>query len=407
MLDSTLLGVTVMDIYININQTDFTMYRDYVREHPVPRPPSGEFGSAMYMPQALTPEVQQRWYRQVDCEVCDGAGGALSDGDHGLGPWAHDPLARVRPIGDSRQMMVGYSNNFQVNNQQERSKPLVVAVFGTHATLSLEPVHMLRNFVFQRRQVKPVFYGLEERWCKLMGMCDRGDPAFAKFFKDAEQDPYDFPWSKMEEEIDAVYLRDENLQQADLLLCTEPLVGCLLLQRAAERFRAAAEKQQGQQPNNDNNDNFPSTAVVDAASARSKRLPMVAYLGVALLNSVPPLDLEKFWDLLDSRKDTVIYVNNRILREQIYYQTGIRAPYVRSHGLYTDAVYSPRKDEVLFWRAPLFSYPMLQCAIYQFYGKMQDVADAGKREVAMSSCLGKLHDVLVLSHRYHLASGKE
>jgi hypothetical protein len=189
---------------------------------------------------------------------------------------------------------------------------------------------------------------------------------------------YDYPWDKMEAEIDAVYLRDRNLQEADLLLCTEPLVGCLLLQRAAERFRRGELGGNGGAGGGGESGQDLSNVSKNDLSLAPKRLPMVAYLGVALLNSVPPMDLDKFWDLLDNRKDTVIYVNNRILREQIYYQTGIRTPYVRSHGLYTNAVYSPRKDDVLFWRAPLFSYPMLQCAIYQFYANMQEVADARK-----------------------------
>ena len=53
-----------------------------------------------------------------------------------------------------------------------------VAVFGTHATLSMEPVHMLSNFVIKERWINPVYYGLEPRWCELLGMCNRGDPAF-------------------------------------------------------------------------------------------------------------------------------------------------------------------------------------------------------------------------------------
>ncbi len=62
-------------------------------------------------------------------------------------------------------------------------------MFGTHATLSMEPVHMLTKFVFKHRPLEPVYYGLEPRWCEILGMCNRGDPAFAKFFKDAEQNP--------------------------------------------------------------------------------------------------------------------------------------------------------------------------------------------------------------------------
>lgn len=72
-----------------------------------------------------------------------------------------------------------------------------------------------------------MFYGLEPRWCKILGMCNRGDPAFAKFFKDAEQDPYgdEFSWNMMELQIMGVYERDDKLRKTDLVLCTEPLIG--------------------------------------------------------------------------------------------------------------------------------------------------------------------------------------
>ena len=42
-------------------------------------------------------------------------------------------------------------------------------------------------------------------------------------------------------------------------------------------------------------------------------------------------------------------------QEQIYYQSGYRMPYVRAHGLYTNMAYAPTRNEILIWRAPLFS----------------------------------------------------
>ncbi|CAD7972637.1 unnamed protein product [Amoebophrya sp. A120] len=294
-LDSSAVGATILDFYINIGETEFYTYDEYVKKFPVPEPPPDEFGMLHYNPQ---PPLEEQQLHKL---------------------FFHE----------------------------DRRRTLHAAVFGTHATLSLETVHMVQEFVLRDQvELKPVFYGLEPRWCGILGMCNRGDPAFAKFFKDAEQDPYgdDFTWEKMEQQIEAVYFRDEELKKSDFLLCTEPLVGCLLLQKLwRERMQ--------------------------------KTLPVLGYLGVALLNSVPPLDLVKFWDLLDGRKpgtDTILYVNNRILREQIYYQTGIVAPYVRAHGLYTKSVYSPQIDRVLFWRAPLFVYPTLRCAIWQFLKAMRD-----------------------------------
>ena len=53
---------------------------------------------------------------------------------------------------------------------------------------------------------------------------------------------------------------------------------------------------------------------------------------VAILNNCPPLDIPRFWEsfraqLLEST-DTVVAVNNPILAEQIFYQTGFRPPTV-------------------------------------------------------------------------------
>jgi len=288
-------GPNILDYYINVNETEFLSYEQYEALHPVQLPPKDEYGALFY---------------------------------------AAPPISRRR-----------YDRWFDTISQQSLSGTLHLSVFGTHATLSMEPVHMLREFVITNRDVDPVYYGLEPRWCGILGMCNRGDGAFAKFYKDAEQDPYgdDFSWDMMEAQIAGVYQRDEKLRQSEMLMCTEPLVGCLLLQKL---FRQ-----------------------------KDRRLPVIGYLGVALLNSVPPFDVKRFWNLLDDRKpfeDTVLYVNNRILREQIYYQSGIRAPYVRAHGLYTNSVWTRQMDAVLFWRAPLYVYPTLRCALWKFLEQMKN-----------------------------------
>jgi len=102
--------------------------------------------------------------------------------------------------------------------------------------------------------------------------------------------------------------------------------------------------------------------MLQSARARGKTLPLLGYLGVALLNNCPPDDLDTFWqslvDLLESQdgQQAQMAVNNLILSEQIYYQSGYRMPYVRAHGLYTNMAYAPLRQELLVWRAPLFSY---------------------------------------------------
>eukprot|EP00439_Symbiodinium_sp_Y106_P073795 s1310_g13.t13 len=212
-----------------------------------------------------------------------------------------------------------------------------LAVLGTHATLSLEPVEMLRRF--SGVPVTAVFYGIEPRFCDLMSMCDQGSAALVQLFKDAEKDPYTFPWSKLSEVLAKLLVQDEGLRAAEALLCTEPLAGCLMLR--------------------------------DLAEQAGRRLPLLGYLGVALLNSCPPDDTDLFWDslihVMDSPDLAEIAVNNLILSEQVYYQTGYRMPYVRAHGLYTGMAYAPSKlQNVLVWRAPLFSYVTTRCAVMHF-----------------------------------------
>ena len=108
-----------------------------------------------------------------------------------------------------------------------------------------------------------------------------------------------------------------------------------------------------------------------SAKARGQTKPLLGYLGVALLNNCPPEDMDVFWqslmELLEESSQTSLAqmaVNNLILSEQIYFQTGYRMPYVRAHGLYTNMAYAPTKSrEVLVWRAPLFSYVTTRCAM--------------------------------------------
>ncbi|CAE7393110.1 unnamed protein product [Symbiodinium microadriaticum] len=274
-LDSSPWPVSIIDAFININQTEFMSYAAYNATHPV-QPPRVALESLYWRPESPQPSA-------------------------------------VLPAN------------------------IRLAVLGTHATLSLEPVEMLRRF--SGVPIKAVFYGIEPRFCDLMGICDQGSAALVQLFKDAEKDPFAFPWSKLSEALAMLLVQDEGLRAADALVCTEPLAGCLMLR--------------------------------DLAEQGGRRLPLLGYLGVALLNSCPPDDTDLFWDslihVMDSPDLAEIVVNNLILSEQVYYQTGYRMPYVRAHGLYTGMAYAPSKpQQVLVWRAPLFSYVTTRCAIMHF-----------------------------------------
>ncbi|CAE6973173.1 unnamed protein product [Symbiodinium sp. CCMP2592] len=280
-LDSSPWPVSILDIFLNINQTEFLTYAQYAAKNPV-RPPSVPLESLHWQP---PPDLVQR-------------------------------LSQVRTPSD-----------------------VSVAVFGTHATLSLEPVDMLtRSQGFFR--VKATFFGLEPRWCEILGLCNQGSSTITQLLRAAEEDPYAYPWDTMSQHLSAAAAGDQALREAQLLLCTEPVAGCVMLRQWASRERGAT-------------------------------LPMLGYYGVALLNGCPPQDVKTFWrgfsELLDSGSMARMATNNLILSEQIFYQTGRRLPYVRAHGLYTEVSYSPKLlDQVLFWRSPLFAYATLRCAMFRF-----------------------------------------
>lgn len=286
-LDSSPWPVSILDAYINMNETEFMTYNKYKMVRPIP-PPAVPLESLHWQPEPL------------------------------------------QTTGKAMQAA------FQV------------AVVGTHATLSLEPVDMLRRFV-EDAQMRTVFFGLEPRWCQILGICDQGTAALSQLFKGAEKDPYAYSWTTMLNRLGEIFDTDQSLGLADLLLCTEPLAGCLMLRQVAE--------------------------------ARGRRLPILGYFGVALLNSCPPDDLANFWAAFAKlyqrgKKEgpsAVLAVNNLILSEQIFYQSGKRMPYVRAHGLYTGMAYVPLKaTEVLVWRAPLFLYSTARCAIDRFMQGMPE-----------------------------------
>ena len=47
-LDSSLMGLNILDYYININATEFLTYEEYTKQSPRVVPPPDEFGSIYY-----------------------------------------------------------------------------------------------------------------------------------------------------------------------------------------------------------------------------------------------------------------------------------------------------------------------------------------------------------------------
>merc|ERR1719387_3213273 len=232
----------------------------------------------------------------------------------------------------------------QSSRQARVERPLTLTVLGTHATLSLEPVDMLSRLL-EKAPLTSGFYGLERRWCAILGICIEGatSEAFTALFRRVEQEPYGHPWDQVLGEVRTLYDQDPHLQAADLMVCTEPFAGCLMLQAIA--------------------------------AERSRRLPLLAFLGVAILNNCPPLDIPRFWEAFRSQvlesDNTVVAVNNPILAEQLYYQAGFRPPTVRAMGLYTNVTHVPLRTDALIWRSILFMFQAFRCAVGHFVDKFE------------------------------------
>ena len=49
------------------------------------------------------------------------------------------------------------------------------------------------------------------------------NPLVATGRQEAEKDPYSYPWDVLQTQIDEIYEADRGLQEAELIVCTEPL----------------------------------------------------------------------------------------------------------------------------------------------------------------------------------------
>ncbi|KAF4692568.1 hypothetical protein FOZ60_013052 [Perkinsus olseni] len=288
-LKSSTWGLDIMDVMINLEETQFMTYQEYVRTHPIDPP---------------------------------------------MGPQEYHP----REVSESAALSAA---------------EFKVAVMGTHGSLSREPVDQLQrllSMVEPSARISARYYGLEDRWCAVDGSLCQGDGAgkrLAALFKEVEKDPWKHTWQSMEGEVAKAYREDPFLCAADLLVCTEPLSGCLMGLKMSEEICGRVTM-------------------------------MVGYFGVALLNLGPPNDINTLWDYFDrymSSDRVLAAANNPILAEQIYYQTGHRWPTVRPHGLYTEATYTPIRKAVLVWRSILYIYDTFECILAQFLEEAREVPE--------------------------------
>lgn len=131
-----------------------------------------------------------------------------------------------------------------------------------------------------------------------------------------------------------------ELVQADVWMCSIPAVWCRLLFDAAR-----------------------------SPGAPQPTKPIFAYLGLPLLQYTPSasrLDfLEAFRQMAVDERNIVV-ANNPYLAEEVLWQTGVRIPTVRIHGLHTGATYLPsRLQEVLVSR-PGTSGGLEECMLNRF-----------------------------------------
>lgn len=131
-----------------------------------------------------------------------------------------------------------------------------------------------------------------------------------------------------------------ELLQADVWMCSIPAVWCRLLAEA-NAARGLEEKQR----------------------------PIFAYLGLPILQYVVDEGRQEFLAafaelVLDPRN--IVVANNPYLSEEVAWQTGLRVPTLRIHGLHTNSTYLPlHADEVLVSR-PGTSGGWQECILNQF-----------------------------------------
>ncbi|CAE8627079.1 unnamed protein product [Polarella glacialis] len=260
-----------------------------------------------------------------------------------------EPLARSTPPGSSLYPWppteLARSLSLAVRCQREVN----LVPVGTHPTLTLEAVSMLRDFAFASGQVVNVrrTLGITYKCAVFPDMCAEGidsgveDPVAALIGRFEAPPPYEsYTFARIAEALEVVGRELLSGKGFDILVCTSPFVVCALLQRATDK-------------------------------------PMLGYLGLPLLWKRPTDHFDnatarkEFWALLPgllARPDVVLATNNPVLTEQIAYQAPQAIlPVVRPHARFTRATYAPtRLREAMLVSRTKFLWVTLGCALRHF-----------------------------------------
>ncbi|CAJ1453562.1 unnamed protein product, partial [Effrenium voratum] len=223
------------------------------------------------------------------------------------------------------------------------SQVVAVVAVGTHPTLTLEAVSMLRDFGFGSERAVKVqrTLGITYKCSVFPEMCGEGmdtseDSIAALIGRFESPPPYErYTLDAISQSVAAV-ARELDF---DLLVCTSPFIVCALLQQCAGK-------------------------------------PLLGYLGLPLLWKRPTDHFDnatardRFWGLLAKlleSPEVVLATNNPLLTEQIAFQAGAVLPVVRPHARFTQAVYAPtRPNDAMLVSRTKFLWVTLDCALRLF-----------------------------------------
>eukprot|EP00434_Breviolum_minutum_P029710 symbB.v1.2.026265.t1/scaffold2611.1/size89775/9 len=218
---------------------------------------------------------------------------------------------------------------------------LVVWQFCIHTSTAGEAVTMITRFLRDDFQIQWLGNSLAPQLCVnyqpalcadgrnrefLDWMCDRFEAA-------------DTSYKELSERFQEELL--PQLSKADVWMCSIPAVWCRLLWDAAMSLKSQ---------------NVPPKAIF-------------AYLGLPILQHVRHDEREDFlyaFVEMAQHERNIVAANNAYLAEEVAWQTGLKIPTLRIHGLHTNATYLPlRSDEVLVSR-PGTSGGWQECILNRF-----------------------------------------
>ncbi|CAJ1351401.1 unnamed protein product, partial [Effrenium voratum] len=218
------------------------------------------------------------------------------------------------------------------------SRRLVVWQFCIHTSTAGEAVTMINRFL-------PDF--AVEFWGNSLAMqlCSNYQPPLcasgrnmefldwlsARF--EAEDTPYVELSNRFQEEL------LPELSRADVWMCSIPAVWCRLLWDAMSKFTESPPK------------------------------PIFAYLGLPILQYVSRPEREDFLHAfveMAQHEWTIVAANNAYLAEEVAWQTGVRIPTLRIHGLHTNATYLPLRNREVLVSRPGTSGGWQECILNRF-----------------------------------------